>query len=77
MDILRALDFDGNEDVRVGLGRAAHILLGYAPTYTRGISLRAESRTWRPFPAPENYAELTPEGAERLLQAYHPPLASD
>lgn len=46
------------------LGRAAHILLGYTPTYTGGISLGPEPRTRRPFPALELYVQ-EPAGPSR------------
>lgn len=40
LDIRRAIDYDGIPGVvGAGLGWAAHILLGYTPTYTGGISL--------------------------------------
>lgn len=58
LDICRALDYDGIPSVvGAGLGRAAHILLGYTPSYTWGITLRPEPRTKHPFPAPELYTQ--------------------
>lgn len=58
LDIRRALDYDGIPGVvGAGLGRATHILLGYTPSYTCGITLRPEPRTKHPFPAPELYTQ--------------------
>lgn len=43
--------------VGTSLGRAAHILLGYTPSYTGGISLRPEPCTQRLFPTLELYTQ--------------------
>lgn len=49
-DIARALYFDGFEPTPVGLGRAAHRLLGYTPSYWGGIRRNDEPRTRHPWP---------------------------
>ncbi|KAF7127505.1 hypothetical protein RHSIM_Rhsim11G0003300 [Rhododendron simsii] len=58
LDICRALDYDSILGmIGIGLGRAAHILLDYTPTYTGGISLRPEARTQCPFSALKLYSQ--------------------
>ncbi|KAF7146559.1 hypothetical protein RHSIM_Rhsim04G0164700 [Rhododendron simsii] len=56
LDIRRALNYDGIPS-HTSLGRVAHILLEYNPSYIGGISLRPEARTQCPFPALELYIE--------------------
>jgi hypothetical protein len=51
-DIAKALWFDGFEPTPVGLGRSAHRLLGYTPSYWGGIRREGEHRSRHAWPPP-------------------------